>query len=145
MMKVLYTLNASCRHPTQHFAMSQSKGPHFDLTTGHYTSPQNQFLYSCDQMTNVTNLTTLCLSMEWLLCLFFFGLWFQYWFFYGSHFSNYYSFMLSHADNWTIWWNQSLINILCALITLLLSQAFNFDYVSKKTIFIIYTFHSCSF
>ena len=52
MMKVLYTLNASCRHPTQHFAVSQSKVPRFDLmlslTTGHYTSPQNRFLYSCD-------------------------------------------------------------------------------------------------
>ena len=51
MTKVLYTLNASCRHPTQHFAISQSKVPHFDLmsslTTGHYTSPQNRFLYSC--------------------------------------------------------------------------------------------------
>ena len=33
-----------------HFAISQSKVPRFDLmslTTGHYTSPQNRFLYSC--------------------------------------------------------------------------------------------------
>ena len=52
MTKVLYTLNASSRHPTQYFAISQSKVPHFDLmlliTTGHYTSPQNRFLYSCE-------------------------------------------------------------------------------------------------
>ena len=50
MTKVLYTLNASCRHPTQHFAISQSKVTRFDLmlslTTFHYTSPQNRFLYS---------------------------------------------------------------------------------------------------
>ena len=54
MTKVLYTLNAHCRHPTQHFAISQSKVPQNDLmsslTTGHYTSPQNWFLYSCDML-----------------------------------------------------------------------------------------------
>ena len=52
MTKVLYTLNASCRHPTQYFAVSQSKVPHFDLmssiTSGITTSPQNRFLYSRD-------------------------------------------------------------------------------------------------
>ena len=46
MTKVLYTLNASCRHPTQYFAISQSKVPRFDLmssiTSGNYTSPQNR-------------------------------------------------------------------------------------------------------
>ena len=51
MTKVLYTLNASCTHPTQHFAVSQSKVPRNDLmsslTTSHYPSPQNRFLYSC--------------------------------------------------------------------------------------------------
>ena len=57
MTKVLYTLNASCRQPTQHFAISQSKVPQNDLmsslTTGHYTSPQNRFLYSCDKLQGV--------------------------------------------------------------------------------------------
>ena len=52
MMKLLYTLNASCRHPTQYFAVSQSKVPRFDLisllTTGVNPRPQNRFLYSCD-------------------------------------------------------------------------------------------------
>ena len=50
-MKVLYALNASCRHPTQYFAISQSNVPRFDLmlliTSGITTSPQNRFLYSC--------------------------------------------------------------------------------------------------
>ena len=52
MTKVLYTLNASCRHPTQYFGIGQSKVPRFDLmlsiTTGINTSPQNRFLYSCE-------------------------------------------------------------------------------------------------
>jgi hypothetical protein len=43
-MKVLYALNASCRHSTQYFAVSQSKVPHFDLmssiTSGITTSPK---------------------------------------------------------------------------------------------------------
>ena len=51
MTKVLYALNASCRHPTHYFAISQSKVPRFDLmssiTTGINTRSQNQFLYSC--------------------------------------------------------------------------------------------------
>ena len=51
MTKVLYTLNASCRHLIQYFAISQSKVPGFDLmlsiTTSINTSPQNRFLYSC--------------------------------------------------------------------------------------------------
>ena len=53
MKKVLYTLNASCWHPTQYFAVSQSKVPPFDLmssiTSGITTSPQNRFLYSCGE------------------------------------------------------------------------------------------------
>ena len=52
MTKVLYTLNASYRQPSQYFAISQSKVPQFDLmssiTTVINTSPQNRFLYSCD-------------------------------------------------------------------------------------------------
>ena len=51
MTKVLYTSITSCRHPTQYFAVSQSKVPRFDLmssiTSGITTSPQNRFLYSC--------------------------------------------------------------------------------------------------
>ena len=51
MTNVLYTSNASCRHPTQYFAVSQSKVPRFDLmlsiTSGITNSPQNRFLYSC--------------------------------------------------------------------------------------------------
>ena len=51
MTKVSYILNASLRQPSQHFAISQSKVPHFDLmpsiTTVINTSPQNRFLYSC--------------------------------------------------------------------------------------------------
>ena len=51
MTKVSYTSNASRRHPTQYFAVSQSKVPCFDLmssiTSGITTSPQNRFLYSC--------------------------------------------------------------------------------------------------
>ena len=67
MTKVLYILNASCRHPTQHFTISQSKVPHFDLmsllTTGHYTSPQNWFLYSC-AITNPIAIVGRAIKME---------------------------------------------------------------------------------
>ena len=48
---MLYALNASFRHLTQYFAISQFKVPHFDLmlsiNSGITTSPQNRFLYSC--------------------------------------------------------------------------------------------------
>ena len=48
---MLYALNASCRHQTHEFAISQSKVPRFDLmssiTSGITPSPQNRFLYSC--------------------------------------------------------------------------------------------------
>ena len=67
MMKVLYTLNASCRHPTQVFAISQSKVPCFDLmlsiTTGHYTSPQNRSYTDVDMLYFVANLCYLDVSV----------------------------------------------------------------------------------
>ena len=48
--KVLYALNASCRHPTQYFAISQSKVPKFYLmsaiTTGINTSPHKTGSYT---------------------------------------------------------------------------------------------------
>ena len=49
MTKVLYTLNASCRHPSQYFAIRQSKVPHFDLmssiTSGITTSSYTAVLF----------------------------------------------------------------------------------------------------
>ena len=48
MTKVLYALNASCRHPTQYFDISQSKVPHFDVMSSITTGLQNRFLYSCE-------------------------------------------------------------------------------------------------
>ena len=66
--KVLYALNASCRQPTQYFAISQSNVPRFDLmssiTTGINTSPQN---HSCERYTIPCNYRNSELDLR-LLC-----------------------------------------------------------------------------